>query len=245
MSDGPSITMRPFAVVFGLVSAFVLLCGLAAREELPRRPSDDQTEALEEPLRKLRFTASLRRDNFMTLGLSGEMADETAELAKRYMKNKQRFEKMLEDQAADVGIAFCPEPSQLPSIYGAMRFLVGEERNVRFVIDPDNELIRFNEQPWFATSGSVRPVYDALETRKDRRRDATLMGIAAILTRREQEAINLEGPWSNSAFLGGSFDTVVDSNRSVEQKAKEYLAIAHILSEIANRPDGICDTELL
>ncbi len=239
------ISMRPFAVVFGLVVAGVTLVGLVVQEKLPRRASDDRTEIQDEPLRKIKYSPSLRRDNFTFMGLSPEDADRAAEQAKRLMKNKARFEAMLEEQAADVGIAFCPEPSQLPVIYGAMRFLVVEEGGVRSVIDGFNQLLRFTEQPWYATAGSVRPVYDALEARKDRRVDATVMGIAAIFTMREQEAVNYEGPWSNNAFLGGDFETVVREHPSVRQKTIEYLALVHVLSEIANRPDGICDTDLL
>ena len=238
-------TMRPFAVVFGLFASFTLTCGLVWQEQLPRRPSDDRTEVQDEPLRKMTFTSARRRDNFTDMGLSPEDAERAAERAKSLLANEARFEKMLQEQGADVGIAFCPEPSELPVIYGAMRFLVVEEGGVRSVIDGNNGLLRFVEQPWYTTNATVRPIYDAFEARKDRRVDATVMGIAAILTQREQEAVNYQGPWSTAAFVGGDFETVVRQAPAVRAKTVEYLALVQVLSEIANRPDGICDTDLL
>lgn len=239
-----STSTRPFAVVFGLIVATSTIAGLAFQEELPRRPSDDRTEVRAEPLRQLTYSPSMRRSNFTKMGLSPEDAEAAAERAKRLLdRREESLVTRLEEQSADVGVAFCPEPSQLPVIYGALKYLVFQEGKVRGVIN-GFEILKLQEMPWYEQSGSVRPVYDALEPLKQPRPDATVMGLAAIFTFQEQRAVEHRGAWSNG-FLQGNLDSVASDHPEVRQKLIEYLALVHVLAEIANRPDGICSSGLL
>lgn len=240
-----SSSTRPFAVVFGLFVSSMSVLGLVAQEELPRRPSDDRVEAVDEKLRLVKYSPNLRRSNFTKqIGLSVEDADAAAKLAEQLLeRNEKALVARLEDQAADVGRVFCPEPSQLPVVYGAMKYLVFEEGEVRGVIN-GYEILKFQEQPWYETTGSVRPVYNALETLKQPRPDATAMGLAAIFTFREQDALDGRSHWS-AGFLAGNLDHVASEHPEVRQKIIEYLALVHVLAEIANRRNGICSAGLL
>lgn len=239
------LTMRPFGVVFGLLLTSTVACGLVGVEGLPRRESDDTTNIVDEPLRGITFTASLRRENFAAMGLEREDAEEAAEMAVALFNLKGKgFEEMLDTQAAEVSDAFCPEPSRLPTPYGAMEWLVEENSGVRGVVTGER-LLELDKQPWFAIQNSARPVYDALEARKDRALNASVMGIAALIAKRETEALDRSGPWSRSRWAAGSFSSLVADDLALRQKTLRYLALMHVLTEIARKPDGICQSDRL
>ena len=89
--------------------------------------------------------------------------------------------------------------------------------------------------PIFAVSG----VYNTLEL-TGRRPDATLMGVSAVLLGRERDVLEGNSPWSMSLFGAWGFASLKQSQPSIERIATEYFALMHLLTELANAQDGIC-----
>ena len=232
---------RPWIVVLALFVSLVLNAALVFQEKVPELQVDEDPELAREPLRHLTYSSRQRRKNFEVMGLDEEHRERAAGIADRlYKQNAKRYRKMFEEQGLEVARTFCPTTSGLPQPYDAMRLLIIEEAGSRDVIDGTNALFLFEEQSWFETAGTALPVYNRLERRRGRRNDATLMGVSALLLGREGEAVNERGPWSTGFLGGGSFATIESENPAIRQTTAEYLALVHVLTEIANEPDGLC-----
>ncbi len=232
---------RPWLVVLALFLALGLNGALVYQEKVPELEVDEDPELAREPLRHLTYSSRQRRKNFEVMGLDQEHRERAAKIAERlHQQNAKRYRKMFEEQGLEVASTFCPTTSGLPQPYDAMRFIVLEERGERDVIDGTNALFLFEEQAWFEESGTALPVYNRLERKRGRRNDATLMGVSALLLGRENDAVNERGPWSTGFLGGGSFATIESENPAIRQTTAEYLALVHVLTEIANEPDGLC-----
>ncbi|MCB9675041.1 MAG: hypothetical protein H6737_07985 [Alphaproteobacteria bacterium] len=231
---------RPYIVVLALVVALIVNAALIGNERIPDLEVREQVSLEDEPLRHMTYAPNTRMQNFTEMGMDDELAQRAANLAAGLQSNRQRYLKMLEDQAIDVGDAFCPSSSKLPQPYAAMRYLVVQEGGRRDVIDGHNSLFAFEEQAWFEKEGGAAPVYNTLERRAGRRQDATVMGVAAVLLGREQEAVTERGPWSTGFLGGGSFTTLESESAGIRQMTAEYFALMHYLTELANEQDGIC-----
>ncbi|MEZ4318028.1 MAG: hypothetical protein R3F61_11010 [Myxococcota bacterium] len=231
---------RPWIVVLALIVALMLNAALVYRERIPDLEVKETVALEDEPLRHMTYAANTRLQNFTEMGLDEELAQRAANLAAGLQSNRARYMKMLEDQALDVGDAFCPSSSKLPQPYAAMRFLVLQEGGRRDVIDGHNALFQFEVQPWFEKEGGALPVYNTMERTASRRLDATLMGVSAVLLGREQEAVNQRGPWATGFLNGGSFSTIESESPAIRQTTAEYFALMHYITELANEQDGIC-----
>jgi hypothetical protein len=231
---------RPWLIVLALFVSLALNAALVIQEKVPELEVDEDPQLRREPLRLLTYSSRQRRKNFEVMGLDEEHRDRAATIADRLHKqNAKRYRKMFEEQGLDVARTFCPTTSGLPQPYDAMRYVVLEEGGQRDVIDGTNALFLFEEQEWFGAAGADA-VYNRLERRQGRRNDATLMGVSALLLGRENEAVNERGPWSTGFLGGGSFSTLESENPAIRQTTAEYLALVHVLTEIANEPDGLC-----
>lgn len=230
---------RALVIVFCLFVAVVGAGSLLLNEEIPDGQLQQRINGFDEPLRHITYRATNRNSNFLDMGLPQPLADEATAEARKLDEHKKRLSKLLEDQALDVGDALCPRAGKLPQPYAAMEFIVVQDGGERSVVNARKALFELEAQPWWGLDSNAAGVYERLERTQQRRPDASLMGIAAILAMREADAIDERGPWSRGLF-GGSFESIEGESPSIRKKTVEYFALMHVLTEIANDPDGIC-----
>jgi hypothetical protein len=234
---------RPWMVVLALALCLVFSLALVVQEPIPDLEVKEEVTLDDEPLRHLNYVPSARLNNFLEMGMDEELAQTTSALVAGLQPNRERYLKLLDEQALEVGVAFCPSPSGLPQPYAAMQFLVVQEAGKRDVVDALGGLFRFEVQPWYTKDGRAPQVYNTLERTARRKQDATLMGVSAVLLSREEDAIRERGPWATSLLGGvgfGAFATLKSENPRIAQLAAEYFALVHYLTELANEQDGIC-----
>lgn len=228
---------RPW-IVGGLLLVAVLVNG--ALIALERVPSSDATEVVtrvDEPLRHLLYTPTNRRNNFKIMGMDDDLAHVVATRIDRHTASQARLEELLTRHAADVGQAFCPN-SGMPQPWAALRFLVREENGRREVVDP-TRLLAFEPQPWFAAA-PVEQLHREFEAVAQRPPDATLMGVSAALLGKEIEALEGRSPWSRGLVGSWGFRRLSRDAPQVEKMVVDYFSLVHYLTELANRPGGIC-----
>ena len=230
---------RAAFVVFFLFVALLWAAMNIRNEVIPSGQLQAQINGTDEPLRHLSYVATNRNDNFLEMGLPQDLADLATKEARKLDAVKARLSKLVTDQALDIGGAFCPKPSALPQPYAALEFLVIQDAGVRTVVNARQELFEFEAQRWFNVDSNPAGLYEVYERSQTRRQDATIMAVGAALAMREQDAINHRGPWSNG-FFGGGFSALEEEVPSIRQRTAEYFALMHVLTEIANQPDGIC-----
>jgi hypothetical protein len=232
------IPWRPIMVVLAGIAALVVNVVLLARERIPE-PADKPIEALEEPLRHVEYRDNNRRRNLTeSFGMDPALAERTAKRIEQIARYKVQLQKLLKDNAEVVTEAFCPS-DELPQPYAALEFLVFEANGRRDVFQPDR-LVVFEPQEWFAVNrGLVSGVYNQVEL-SGRRADATIMGVAGLLLARERDVLEGNSPWSPSVFGTWGFKALSKEQPSIEQLTTEYFALMHLLVELSNAQDGIC-----
>lgn len=65
--------------------------------------------------------------------------------------------------------------------------------------------------------------------------ELTVIGLAAILTGREQDLIDGNAPFNRD------FAYVMRQEPRVRERLVEYIAVMHLLTELANAEDGVCN----
>jgi hypothetical protein len=227
-------------VLSALLVSSAVACGLVATEVFPHRSKDDQVDIRDEPARKILYVARLARQNFKDMGLNDEQAAEAFDRAADLRRRRTKlFESILAENQSDIGLALCEDPARLPTVYSAMEWIVEQRADARGVLHPD-DLLDLRRQEWYASRSSVKTVYEAIDSAKQRSPNATVLGVAAILAMREKDARDRVGPWSVSGFSDRSLGGVEALSPGVTPKVIEYLAMMHVLTEIARRPNGIC-----
>ncbi|MBA2322285.1 MAG: hypothetical protein H0V89_14165 [Deltaproteobacteria bacterium] len=229
---------RPVLVFLAVIAAVAANVVLLAQERIPE-PADKPIEALEEPLRHVEYRDNNRRRNLTdSFGMDPALAERTAKRIEQVGRSKAQLQKLLKENAGAVTEAFCPS-DELPQPYAALEFLVYEQNGRRDVFQPDR-LAVFEPQAWFQVNrGYVSSVYSRVEL-SGRKADATLMGVSGLLLMRERDVLEGNSPWSQSVFGTWGFSRLVKEQASIEQLATEYFAFMHLLTELANAPDGIC-----
>lgn len=231
------MTWRPW-VVSGMLILAVLLNGmLLVNERIPSPEQIPELKKVAEPLRTLQYVASTRRGNFSAMGMSFELAEATASYFGTFDRQRERFAKLLEEQAAELTEVFCATDG-LPQPYAALAYLVYEENGARLVIDPLG-LHRLDRQPWF-DEALVPAIYDQLERTESREADATLMAISAILLDREEDALDGVSPWNAGLMGTWGFAKLEKSEPRITRLVIEYFSLMHFLTELANEQGGIC-----
>lgn len=228
---------RPWIVAGLLLVAVLVNAALVAFERVPSPDAAEVVTRVDEPLRHLLYTPTNRRNNFKAMGMDDELAHVVATRIDRHAASEARLLELLERHSADVGEAFCPG-SGLPQPWAALRFLVRDDGGRREVVDA-GRLYAFEPQPWFATA-PIDMLYRELEAVPDRRGDATLMGVAAALLGREVDALEGRSPWSRGLVGTWGFRRLTRDAPQVEKMVVDYFSWVHYLTELANRPDGIC-----
>ena len=228
---------RPWIVAMMLLTAVLVNGTLTVMEDLPEAKAGPEVERIEEVLRHLSYTPSSRRNNFKEMGMKDEVADATAKYVDRFARKQPLFAQLLVDQADDMGRVFCPGTG-LPQPYSALEYLVLEENERRDVIDPER-LKMFEAQSWFAES-SINAVYTKMELTEGRKTEATVMGIAAMLQSKEEDALDGHSPWSTGIIGTWGWTPLKKTFPAVEMKVIQYFSLMHYLTEIANTREGIC-----
>ena len=211
--------------------------GIAPAEELQKH-----TKARTDPLGDLRYTRSERGDNLARMGAPPDLVE-------RVLNRLRRLEDISGGRlgylfaAADADTvemvqAFCGRTPDVRPRYGAMRFLIEEDRGLRRAIDLEDTQ-RLERQPWSQTDRTIT-VFEELELGDERKDDATLMGLAAILTQKEDDAIERLPPWGTGGLSTWSWSGVLKENPGLEDRMVDYLALMLLAVERSRVDEGLC-----
>ncbi len=196
----------------------------------------------EDPLLDLRYVKAERENNFKAFGLPDAMVKRTVERARRIEEmHEQKLRLLLQDAAEPVLLAdaLCGDSPTIRPRYAGVRFFVEQDASVRRPINLQR-VSQLERQDWSVTS-PIEEVYNTLELVEDRQEDATLMGVAAILLGREQDAMDRHKPWGRSLVTGAwSWKLVKKEAPQVEDYLVQYFALLHVAAEMAQADDGIC-----
>lgn len=227
---------RPWIIISLLIVAVLIDALLVVNERLPLKPTETELSSSNERLKNIQYTSGTRRANFEVMGMSPDLANDTANQFSRFAKQTEKFKQLLDEQSSELFSVLCP--SELPQPYSALAYLVYEENGTRYVVEPDT-LRQFERQPWFDAS-LVPALYNEFERTPNRRNEATIMAISAVLLNREGAALDGESPWSRSALGSWGFARLEKREPKVRRLVIEYFALMHFLTELANTEKGIC-----
>ena len=196
-----------------------------------------------DPLVDTNYTSSQREKNFKAFGMDEAMVANALDMARRYQDNGKvdRLRLLMANAAepTELADALCGQGSQLRPRYGALRFLVTDAKGERTPVDLDR-VSDLQRGEWSKTS-PISAVYNEAELAQDRKADATMMAVAAILTGQEQELLNGYKPWGRGLAATWSWKQVKSKYPGVEKRVTEYFVLMHLAVEVANEDGGICE----
>ena len=197
----------------------------------------------QDPLLTLRYIASARQENLRKFGLDDDLIERVVRRIETMQAEHGRRLTRLLKNAGDpqaVADALCGEISSIRPRYSAMPFLVEESGGERRVLDLA-KLQTIVAQPW-AESASIAGVYGEVELAgEDRREDATLMGVAAILLAEEGSVFEGQPPWGSGLLATWSWEEVQERFPRAKGLVVDYFASTHLVVELAQQEGGICD----
>jgi hypothetical protein len=246
--------LRPVIVVAAVVLAIGLNAYLGYSELTPDEEGrtgiapDELTVRhkvrKEDPLFDLQYLPARRLPNFQeAFGLPAPLAKRAVDRAVMIDDEYSRkLGLMLRDSEDPTRLldAICGVTSESRPRYAMLRYLVVQEGAERVPIDL-KRASSLELQEW-GVLAPIDTVYETVEFADDRHDDATLMGIAAILTGQEEKVTKSQAPWG-SGGLGRSWDweRVAKEHPGIETKVVEYVALMHVATEIAQGSDGLCN----
>lgn len=195
-----------------------------------------------DPLIDLVYNKPGREGNFKRMGLEGDSLK---------LALKRTIDMDSDERRARLGtfLAEIGDPDRLadaicgngkvPARYAAMAYLVKDERGQRDALAVDRAS-RLDREAWALVS-PISAVYAELEMGKEREANATVMGVAAILLAREQDAIERNDPWGKGFGSRWSWDKVKKLHPGIEARVIEYLALFHLVMEVAMEENGFCE----
>ena len=194
-----------------------------------------------DPLLNLRYAASQRESNLAAYGmderLAGDVGTRIRDYEDRYTDRiKYLFENVEDPEALED--ALCGQAGVRPR-YGALRYLIEVEKDgTRRPIN----LQRASQLEWqdWSKGAPIGAVYAELELAEERKPDATLMGVAAILTARERDVLEKNSPWGPGLTQRWSWAAVQEEEPGVRDKVVKYFAAMHLVVELATAEDGVC-----
>ena len=242
--------LRPFVVagttlILGGVNAYLLYTeyawhpeyhGIAPSEFQPRHVTDDN-----DPLLQLQPVAADREKNLKAFGLPDPMVKKTLDrLRDLDDRQKDRVTLLLQnvDDPAQLEDAFCGQTQQVRPRYGGLRFLVEETQDMRRPIQIDR-ISGFQRQKWTRTA-PIDEVYRTAELGEDKHEDATLMALAALMLKKEDDLLEGRKPFGRGLASTWSWDTVKKQNPGIEDRLVEYFALMHLCWELMAGPGGQC-----
>lgn len=195
----------------------------------------------EDPLR-ISYVVGERENNMKTFGLDDAKAKQASKKVQDLQDDYGERLTVLLREAGDpnqLADALCGETQDVRPRYGALRYIINEEKGRRQVVNL-RRVSGIEAQDWYLLS-SVGEVYREAELIDDRQPDATVMAIAAILLAKESELLDHNAPWGRGIALQWSWDKVKKENAGIEERVIEYLATMHLLVELAQAEGGLCD----
>jgi len=231
------VSFRPWVILTLGIVALLVNGVLMFQEDMPSVVTGPEVEKVPEPLLTLTYSRTLRRQNLELMGLSQELADLSAQYMERLERDQKRWDAILQQDRASLGLALCPN-KEVPQPYAMLKYLVYEDAQKRYVIEP-TRVKKLEPQPWYDTS-IVPALYDHFERTERRKADATLMAVSSALLGKEGPAIDGASPWSTGALGTWSYARLEKNNPRLRKMVIEYFGLMHYLTELANRPGGIC-----
>lgn len=234
------MTWRFFLVLGTLFAAALVNVVLLSLEkvEAPATAADMTNAVTRDPLSDTVYMPSTRVSNFRAFGFDDNLANATANQAARLAtKYSPQIEGILEREADTLGAVLCGGP--LPPRYAALEVLVVEDSGALKVVDA-TRAYTFEPQPWFMGS-QAEEVFKAVELRPDRKQDATVMGVAALLLRRSDAVFAEERPWAPGLLGGGWGVSALEKTypQAIDELVR-YFGLMHLVEELANAEGGIC-----
>jgi len=248
------IPWRPILSLIAAVAAIFVAVFLAYSLEFRGGPNgqmnippDEQRSGtrsvVQDQLIGLVYTKEDRKKNLKAFGMNQDLIDRTEKLILNYERNHiDRIDAMIADapDTDQVYRAFCGRTNSKRPRYEALRFLVDEESGSRAAIDIDRaDALNYFE---WANRARISGVYKAVELVDDgqRKDDATLMGVTAILLSQEDFAIEGDEPWGRGSHKW-SWDDVEKKFGFADDRAVRYFALFHIFAERMYAEGGLCD----
>jgi hypothetical protein len=197
-----------------------------------------------DPLLDIKYTKANRKANLVAFGLSedevGRALSRLNDLDDAQERNRSMLAMFL-DQAGDqarLDKAFCGSGQVRPR-YAVMVYLIKDEGGKRKALSL-RRVSGLEEEGW-AQTARIAEVYGELELAAERKPDATIMGLAAILLGREQDVIDHSAHWGEGLRGRWSWDKVKKEHPGIEERVIEYLALMHLSLEVATAEGGFCE----
>ena len=236
------MTWRPWIVSATLLATSILTAVLWWKEDAPE-PKKAKAVEVEagDRLASTVINASSRVSLWKAYGFDSAEIEKMSDRTTRLMSERaDQYRKLLQEDAPKYALILCPHSQGAPPRYAALQLLIREDNGVRTPIAPD-ELVNLNIQEWYA-SAPVEDVFKKLDLRKSAPIGATGMGVAAILLKKEADAISGQGAWRTMG-LGWNLQSLMEQNADsgLKQRVYDYFVLSQTLLELANaRESGIC-----
>lgn len=244
------MSVRPWVVaattlILGGVTAYLLLEEYRWHEVYhgiaPSEFMASHVARKEDPLIALKYGKGNRDANMDAFGLPEPMKKKVLDRMRDLEDREgQRLVLFLSeaDQPTELADAVCGQTNQVRPRYGALRFLVQEDKGQRRAINLARES-GLKRQDWSQRS-PISEVYLHAELAEERKPDATLMALAAIFLGKEEDLLNDYKPWGRGFANTWSWDLVKKQNPGIEDILVNYFALMHLTVELATGEDGIC-----
>ena len=196
----------------------------------------------EDPLIGMVYAKQNREENLAAFGMDEGLVTATvARMRKIEDFYREKISALLLDAGSvdEVADALCGETTQVRPRYGALRYLVIEDAGQRRAVD-FRKISQLDWQDWEKTA-TVQGVYVDTELVDERQPDATLMAVASILLSKEQDVLDANAPWGRGLAVQWSWAKVKKENPQITDLVIDYFATMHLVVEMAQSEDGICE----
>lgn len=197
-----------------------------------------------DPLLDIKYTKANRKGNLQSFGLNETELAQALRRLEDLDDAQERNRSMLAmflDQAGDqtrLDRDFCGSGQVRPR-YAVLGYLIKEEGGKRKALSL-RRVSGLEVEAWSKTA-RIAEVYGELELASERKPDATVMGLAAILLGMEQDVIDHSSHWGEGLRGRWSWDKVKKDFPGVDERIIEYLALLHLSMEVATAEGGFCN----
>ncbi len=198
-------------------------------------------QAKEDPLLGIQYAKVERKSNLTAFGLAGnELQSALDRLGDLDEEGNRLLLASLLDQSGDqqrLDVAFCGSGKVRPR-YAALAYLVKEQGGHRRPLSL-RRVSGLEREEWSKTA-RIAEVYGELELGDTREEDATIMGLAAILLAREQDAIERSAHWGSGLRGRWSWEKLNKEHPGIAERVVEYLVLMHLTMEVSHDEGGFC-----
>jgi hypothetical protein len=240
------VNMRSIMVSAALFIALCFSAYLISTESvLPDEAQIQHVTTRSDVLQSILYTKPNRAKNLSKFGFTELMVKQALDKMRRIEDKHDRKLTLLLEQAPEPTTlidALCGQTAGVRPRYGALRFLVIEEQGVRQPINI-SRITRLEVQDW-SQLAPITDVFRHVELSENRQDDATVMAIAGIIEKKEDDILKNFEPWGRGLLPGAwSWKGVVKQHRGVSKSMVDYFSVMHLLVERATADDGVCGEE--